>query len=335
MLLTILNGVDMKKIIKLIIVNALFFGLLLSFVACDEEEAFFVEVAVGSRRPFVAVQSDGGLGNRLRTLASAYVLAQRTGRDLYLAWEKKENNMILEPEDLFQFPDSVERVGGPLVLKAKKITISPTLKQNTRDAWQYLLDQTESNLYLHSFHRLVPVEDDFELLRLYVDFYQKLEPSVLVREKVNNYKRSVNFDESLTVGVHVRTFQKSTGDTIGVGDKFSPQPYVNAMRAELSLNSDFKFFVATDDLSVLGELKALFPDKIMHYPTPKIDRDSFEGQINGAVDWFLLGDTQKIIGRYGSSFSDEAAYRTEAGFKIDVGSCVFDYCKESESPYIQ
>jgi hypothetical protein len=48
------------------------------------------------------------------------------------------------------------------------------------------------------------------------------------------------------------------------------------------------------------------------------------GQQSALVDWFLLGETNYIIGTHQSSFSDEAAYLTKQLRKDNTGGTAYN-----------
>jgi hypothetical protein len=90
--------------------------------------------------------------------------------------------------------------------------------------------------------------------------------------------------------------------------KHSPlSEFKKVMDAELTKDTNTKFFVATDSPSDEAELKRKYPGKIITYEK-EISRNSEKGIQDALVDLLCLAETSKIIGSYYSSFSDVASY---------------------------
>ena len=106
-----------------------------------------------------------------------------------------------------------------------------------------------------------------------------------------------------TVGVHIRR-----------GDGASPIRYspthafVRLMESEIRSDDRTEFFVASDSAEEVEHLSRLFPGRIGSYPKRAFRRDEPEAIQDALVDMHCLSRCRKVIGSFGSSFSDVAAH---------------------------
>ena len=104
-----------------------------------------------------------------------------------------------------------------------------------------------------------------------------------------------------TVGVHIRR----TDNAASIAR--SPLSlFIEEMEREVAAHADILFFVASDSEEDKRALRAHFGDRILTSDRPA-DRSSLAGMQEGAVDFFTLSRTRRIIGSYYSSFSEVAA----------------------------
>jgi hypothetical protein len=78
------------------------------------------------------------------------------------------------------------------------------------------------------------------------------------------------------------------------------------MEKEIKENDRAKFFVATDDRAVQGELAQRFPEGRLIFYTKEFARSSEKGIQDALVELLCLSYCKKIIGSYWSSFTDVA-----------------------------
>lgn len=122
------------------------------------------------------------------------------------------------------------------------------------------------------------------------------------------------------VGVHVRR-----GDIIPKkkqGKFVSLEAHINHMNSSLQENSQNKFFVCTDSPEIIGELKEVFPNKIVHFE--KDDHTRSAAGIRGAlIDLLILSECSVIQGgnsqfsRAASILGGKKLYRIPTSSKIN------------------
>ena len=106
-----------------------------------------------------------------------------------------------------------------------------------------------------------------------------------------------------TVGVHIRGT-----DLLGAVPGTVPvERTIARMRAEVELNPDVKFFLASDGDRNEEAIVTLFEDRLIRSPLKRAPRETVEGQQDAVVDLFGLAATSRIIGRRFSSFATLAA----------------------------
>ena len=106
---------------------------------------------------------------------------------------------------------------------------------------------------------------------------------------------------SNTIGVHIR--RTDNEESI----KNSPLSlFCDAMRREIELCDDTKFYVATDDMATKRELKEIFGDRILSIETD-CNRNSLQGMKEAVKEMWILSRTSKIYGSFYSSYSEIAS----------------------------
>ena len=109
-----------------------------------------------------------------------------------------------------------------------------------------------------------------------------------------------------TVGVHLRGTDHLRG-TERIDKKYPPiEKMIARMRAEVELNPDVKFFLASDGEKREEEIVTLFEERLIR-PPKRDPRNTVEGQQDAVVDLFGLAATSRIIGTKRSSFATLAA----------------------------
>jgi len=111
--------------------------------------------------------------------------------------------------------------------------------------------------------------------------------------------------ESPPVGVHIRRT-----DSVQSISNSPMSAFERLIDAEISSNSDQRFFVATDDPDSFRHLQERYGDAVSEYPKRSYARNDPKGVVDAAVDFWALTQCRKIFGSFYSSFTMTAA---EAG----------------------
>lgn len=272
--------------------------------------ADFEDIALIKPKVYIHVQF--GLSNRLRAIASAYIIARDLGRKLVVIWEPDVHcdcrfddlfvNHCLYVEDSFNYSlehmDCYNYMNGPLRREGK-------LRINLN---------TDKVIYVKSAYTL-----DYKL-------YNKDEEDKFLRslQVVDGIMETVNrFDLTDMIGLHVRMGGGVNYDT----DLWDSDKYLDAKGKELmnywrekshfktflplvekilEKNPDQKFYLAADMQLIYDVFIEKFGDKITYFPRNVYDR-SLEQQYTALIDLYCLSRTRMIYGSNWSSFSEVAA----------------------------
>lgn len=249
-----------------------------------------------------------GLANRLRAIASAKILADYTGRKLFVNWIPS-GDCNIEWEGLFV--NKLERYPFPLSsFKAGINLYDDTNKVFNEFYWgmpQSLIGNTSDVIAVSACCNFQPKEmTDEEYTAFKSLFYRSLQPLDGIQRTVSYvYKRY--FEGHEVVGVHIRRT-----DHLHYMNKdprlVSPTAlFIKAMNNILENNHETKFFLATDDKDEEKTIRHQFPAAVIVNEKETVSRNTKKGMQDALIDWLLLSKTSKIIHSATSSFSVEAA----------------------------
>lgn len=292
-----------------------------------KEVANFDEVAQEGKAPrFILVHVQNGLGNRLRTLASGLAFATKTNREPIIIWER-DIHFGAYYSDIFNASSTKFAV-----LNAFKPQWP--LKGNAEwdkawsivDFYNYMLsedvgkvipDDPARNIYFKSSAimntNLTTWESENAELR-----------SLLVREEVIQMASNIYGDGMDKVGgVQIRN-RSLDEDLIDVKDKrdlYSKQDaalldkwraltkvdnFIPTMRQMLNNGTVNKFFVASDTIAVLQQLRRNFSEGQIVYIDRDCDDRSARCQKFAMADLLVLARVKKLLGSTWSSFTEAA-----------------------------
>jgi hypothetical protein len=243
--------------------------------------------------PNLIIEPVNGLGNRLRAMASGWILAESLGRTCYVHWNETQPNekFYIPPFDsVFQsncLPTidcipaySVLYVGG---------------HQGEQRLLPLIMKDTSETIVIRAGGIFIPHGmSGRQYNNKKTEFYKRLrllpEIQLIVDQFIIN-----NFTNKQVLGVHVRRNDRKmyTGPTTLFIDKIKK----------------FKFdllFLCTDDPKEEKHLDKKFT--ILQYPKQNVDRSTKQQFIDAVIDWYLLSNTNCIIYSKGSSFGYEACF---------------------------
>ena len=252
------------------------------------------------------VYTEKGLANRLRVLASASILAEYTGRKLFVNWFPSEACNV-EWQELFQNQFESRQ----LPLSNFKVGIDLYDDSIIQMSWYKdiprLSVRSESHLVaVHTCRNFQPEGMTNEAYKSAKSlFYKNLRPVDEVQETINDMHRRY-FDGCDITGIHIRrndhlTFLKKDHRLVCPTEMF-----VKAMENALRANPETRFFLATDDKKEEKLIMRLFPGVVIVHEKENPRRNTTNGMQDALVDWVLLSKTSRIIAPYASSFSEEA-----------------------------
>jgi hypothetical protein len=264
----------------------------------------------------------GGLGNRMRAIASALWLKNELDGELKVIW--KENYELNCPyTGLFSADPNFNLV--PMAKKYRYLKSSSQTGLNARwiakirnklagidfciqeqDFPQFIrpgkmdllqVGCTKTNIYIQTCQEFGDCPKDYSVFK----------PVAPVSDRIAHFTGKFG---PHTIGVQIRRSDNF------MAVRHSPFAlFVGAMQSEISLHQETTFFLCTDDESVRAELIALFGDRIITGREPA-DRGSLQGMRNAVADMYCLSRTNKILGSYYSSFAEVAAELT--GTKLQI-----------------
>ena len=252
----------------------------------------------------------GGLANRMRAIASAYVLTQQTGNDLQIVWfldwalHAPFHSIFLPIEQL----NIREAKGLDFVLydRARRRNLwLPALPQrlifNRRIKEQMVTPLKKQNFDFKEWargHRCY-----MSCYHVFGDFPDSLYSILFhpVKEVMDNVNRFRDQFSSHCIGLHIR--RTDNRESI---NQSPTNLFIDKVKEEIDIHADTTVFLATDSDDVKNELRKLFGTRIIT-PNKGACRSNIEGIRGGLIDMWTLSTTQKIYGSVGSSFSTMAA----------------------------
>jgi len=255
----------------------------------------------------------GGLGNRMRLIASGLWLQQLFPGRMIGFWEP--NHVLNCPYHLlFENIDGLE-----MLPKNKKYRFVSSSNQHSFIKKQvansinkllgvdYCLEEKDFfNLIWPGKLDIVEVKRDHQ--RIYFKTFEgfgdneaefkKLKPVAELQHIINDV--TAGFTPA-TIGVQIRR----TDHLVSIENSPS-ELFVANMKAEMEADENTRFFLCTDDVQVENELKNIFGNRIITYPK-ELSRQTEQGIKDAVVDMYCLSVTKKIYGSFRSSFSEGAS----------------------------
>lgn len=281
----------------------------------------------------------GGLSNRIKSLVSVMRYANIVGTDCGILWKRlndySKNNHILNCyyRDIF----NIKGVSNVCV-SSEEYLYYDTL-YNSHCLW--ITDRDNVPVNFNNFNSKCGVKFstndkhrrniDFmynkiptPIIDAYKPYFQRLKLIPELEQKVNDFAIN-NFDE-YTVSMHVRSWnrngEKGRRDYLFDIAKFEK---VMEEKMEEHFNQNYlgncKFFLTTDSQEVKDYFtkESQYKDSIITYPREtslNTSRDFKEGVQEDAIELFLLGRNNALIGSHFSTYSEVAWWL--AGCPSDV-----------------
>ena len=260
----------------------------------------------------ITIKPCGGLANRMRALNSVIEFAKLSSIPVRAVWFR--NFELNAPfYDLFETPDyscfSLKEAGffDRFLYSSPSLNslwmpffITPILFDTAIYSIQFVKEREDGSLSdtLLNGGRVF-VESFYEFGDFSNAMSRNFTPKADILSLVNEFVEE-NFTSN-TIGVHIRR----TDNAMSI--KNSPLSlFYDAMRREIEICADTKFYVATDDAATKRELKEIFGDRILSIDTD-CNRNSLQGMKDAVREMWILSRTSKIYGSFYSSFSEVAS----------------------------
>ncbi len=255
----------------------------------------------------------GGLGNRMKAIASAVDLVEKSGNKLRVVWFRDWGlnapfNQLFEPinHPLFRLKEASLSDLVLLDRPRKRNFHIPRLYQKMV-FHSCLYEQEIEPLYLQGF--------DFEKwarenARAYLAAYVAFAPypsSLIahlftpveeIRQEIE--LRCQRFSQRM-VGVHVRRT-----DNVESIRQSPIELFYKKLDEEIAADNRTGIYLATDSQEVKQEMRSRYGERVVAVDAPA-ERGSLEGIRDGIADMYTLARTEKIYGSFHSTFSTMAA----------------------------
>ncbi|MBA3005981.1 MAG: hypothetical protein KJ900_04305 [Proteobacteria bacterium] len=282
---------------------------LTTFIEKKEKDNNKLERSCQGTKVIINVQY--GLGNRLRALASAQVLAQKTGREFVLVWIP-DVHCQAEFHDLFTND-------FPVINSLDKIDISRADQYNYMDTEA---GSEKGKVIDHASGRDIYVKSAFVLNHKFSKdseismVLQQLDPVQEIKDIVGQYKVQDR------IGLHIRRgggkeaskdpwdnaanwSAKGKENLFYWRERSAPHVFMKEIDRLLAEDRSLQFFLAADSDDIYDQFQEKYPGKVSFLKRDLYDR-SLEQQKYALADMLLLSQTKLILGSYWSSFSEIA-----------------------------
>jgi len=214
----------------------------------------------------IIVYCTSGLGNRLRSLSSAYAIAKKTDRTLKIYWDNIIPNGCLSPwGELFE--NKIEQITNEEMRVLDDCKVCSDEYDADREDWYFknptlkilkdkygsygkdgaTLTDKQKNIIIfnNNFLSAITLEESYEFLKL-------LKPKKDILDKINQYINILGLDKTI-IGIHAR------------GTDFSStlEFYTQQIDEFLRKNNEQKFFLSTEDPIYEKEIKYRYGEKII------------------------------------------------------------------------
>ena len=246
----------------------------------------------------------GGLGNRMRAIASAVETCRDLPGKLEVVWFR-DPELNARFTDLFLPLDFVREARGMDYLLYRrprsrnlgipqffqKMTFSsriyaPQIYYLKQENFDFVEWARQGNVYLHSYSVFADLTT--ELMN------ELFQPTEEMQKRIDD--RCANFT-GRTIGVQVRR----TDNKLSI--EGSP---IELFYEKIEADGADKIYLATDDDSVKVDMKKRYGSRVI-FSTKSADRNSVSGMKDALNEMFTLARTAKIYGSKGSSFSEIAS----------------------------
>lgn len=254
----------------------------------------------------------GGLANRMKAVASSFILAQQNQIKTNVIWFQDwalhaPFNTVFEP------------IHSPNICIKEASLIDHIIYDRPRAKnlyiprlFQYfifrscLYEKTIQDLKKQNFNFNNWIQKGHVYMASYLDF-QEISTDILrqlfiplppIQARIDHLSQQFS---PYTLGVHVRRTDNAASIELSPIELF-----FTAIDKEIDLYADASIYLATDDESVKLELQKRYGKRLL-FAKDKADRSSITGIQGGIVDMYALARTQKILGSFHSSFSELAA----------------------------
>jgi glycosyltransferase involved in cell wall biosynthesis len=279
---------------------------------------------VSNQKRKIYIDAQHGLGNRLRAIASAAVIAKSTNRELVIVWEP-DHHCECRFSDLYDYQGAV--IETSFVRRASEsmsvynyMEIEPGAKKD-----QAIIIDENKDIYARSAYVLNSELSEWQKEN---EFLQSLTPTQQVLNLVEP------FDVSNAIGAHVRMeagkgLDHNTYDSVANWtaeghdelqfwrEKSHYSHFIKRIDILMKENPNARLFLATDLPETYKAFEDYYGDKLSFLKREVYDR-SKEQIIYALADVILLSKCERLLGSTWSSFSELAMRLSKTYSKIEM-----------------
>jgi len=293
---------------------------------------------------YVVAINLGGISNRLKCLVSLWRIGVLTKRKLLIYWPRNsvcganfsdlfENNFQeISREKLFRLKKKEYKFHDPNDISIE----NPQKKYLVSDTWRWaflreekitkLIARDKIENYPIYESRTAPTQDykgiDFAFNKINPNikkeiwrYLKKIKPIEKIREKVSEFEEKNSIRDC--IGVHIRQGDYLAGkDRLGFVSR--EEEFINRINELIEVNPKERFFLCTDSEEVQERFKELFKERVVIFSKTNFDREGVVFTQEGLIDLLLLSKTKRILGTYGSTFTEMAWWLGNCKPKIEI-----------------
>ena len=253
-----------------------------------------------SKKPSLVIIPTQGFCNRLRAIASTFVLAQYIQTDFYLIWEKED----CCNSDLDQILTNTFKRISVDTLSNSKYLFSPNTHTN--------------NLMEHILHN----DYDFVIIKGGHEFKHPEMPLVQFLQAKHTFYNTLSFTShvlstikdincSNCIGIHYRDFipkyDKLDGRDFSIQSPL--KSFVAVIERLYKKDNTASFYISSNSNIAWDTISKIIPqNNIIILKNIETERNSSLGVIHAVSSLLLLAKCKFIVGTLMSSFSDEACF---------------------------
>ena len=256
----------------------------------------------------IVVKVRGGLGNRMRVIASCLALHKRLRETIDVLWIN-DGELNCPFERLFLPLEGVNIINIPYIQKWNKIKRRRVFAKLSSDYQDFDIQFSDTEIVELKRMKtdIVKLIKDAESVFIETchHFYgdESFLAYLLPCKSISNMVKKRKSELGLTsyIGIHIRRTDNKISK-----EQSTTQGFIQYIEYCENQSIDNQYYLSTDDKEEAVQLKKVFGDKI-NYVSSSVRRNKPASIEAALVDMLMLSKSRKVIGSYWSSFSEVAA----------------------------
>jgi len=293
---------------------------------------------------YLVAINPGGISNRLKCLVSLWRIGKLTNRKLLIYWPKNsvcgaefknlfENKFNeISKEELYSLKRKEYKFHDPNDISIKDLQKKYLISDTWR--WVFLKEEEITKYFakdkIENYPKYRSVTEpsqesagiDFAFQNTSIkakkeilNYLKKIKPIKKIEQRISKFERENKIENC--VGIHMRKGDYLNGkDRLGfVSDEGD---FIKRMNELIKINPKEKFFLCTDSEETQQKFKELFGKRIVTFTKTNFDRKGIIFTQEGLIDLLILSKTKKILGTYGSTYTEMAWWLGECKPIIEI-----------------